>query len=181
MNNKSINIAFRIPATYAAELSDYANRSESLSQTARRLLLGLLEGDFSEVAEAPQAPISDDFGDRLEALEKKISGLNRLYLDNQEAIKSLSSDAYWSDYGDRITKLEMAIGGWDGKSASDNNELNRQSDRLHKLETMQAEHGKTLEKLAAIIHSQPETAILIEKKPRRKKADSIEVHRFSSG
>ena len=91
---KTINIQFRLPESYAGELSDYAMGYESQAQTAKRLLMEFLDGKHSQESEPPQAvpaPIPSDLGDlgdRLSALEK-----------------SLVNPVIPDDIGDRLEKI----------------------------------------------------------------------------
>lgn len=89
-----------LPPDIGDRLSDLTDRLEQLETSPPATWQQIL-GDYDQHVKG--------IGDRLDALERKQSGLNRLLVDNQNAIKSLQSDAYWSEYGDRLSKVEKLI------------------------------------------------------------------------
>jgi hypothetical protein len=112
---KTINIAFRIPDSYAGELSDYSNGYESPSQTAKRLLMEFLDGKHSQDSEpTPQAvPAVGDFGDlgdRLSALEKKAGRIGAQ--EQLIAMQKATTEAIYTDFKkmcDRLSALENQL------------------------------------------------------------------------
>lgn len=92
----SLKIQISIPDSLAGELKDYSVRGESPSQTARRLLIDLLNNGLPEgIPQSVPQSVPDDLGDRLEKIERHLDWAKREILDGQKKIKEIDHDLYW--------------------------------------------------------------------------------------